>query len=160
MAGTQDFKCLSSSPSFLLASFPPQVLEGNKQTNKMHKRQARKMHVIRLWPKPPCRLQSKLSWPLGRIPFTWLEAGLGPKSKGAPAALSSQSPYPSSSGSDCFNSMQKGIWEELASQQRSNTLKRSCVPHLALTWSRLSQQVGVMNRNLSQNFFLCVILSD
>ena len=28
--------------------------------------------------------ESKLSWPLGKICFTLLEAGLGPKSKGAP----------------------------------------------------------------------------
>ena len=33
--------------------------------------------------------------------------------------------------------------EERVSQQRSNTFKRPCIPHLVLTWSRLSQQVSV-----------------
>ena len=35
------------------------------------------------------------------------------------------------------------MWEEWVSQQRSNTFKRPCIPHLVLTWSRLPQQVSV-----------------
>lgn len=52
--------------------------------------------------------------------------------QGNPRACS-QCPYSGCSGSDYYSSREKGVQEDLASQQRSNIFKRACVPHLVLT---------------------------